>query len=199
MKEEWKQIENFPLYEVSSIGNVRRMTRGKYRYLRPHLNDNGYYEVALSINGIVKHQRIHRLVALCFVPNPNHEPQVDHIDGCKTNNSVENLRWVSPSVNVHNPNTFENMRRRTRKLRPATIKRCGKTVTTEEIKAIKAGSTEAFNCDGDKMYAVAVVLSTLKRRGLPEGVVDYEHKKFFDKNIIVIRALREGDVAVLNR
>lgn len=73
------------------------------------------------------------------------------------------------------------------------------TVTTEEIKAIKPGATEAFNCDADKMYGVATTLSVIKRRGKPEGVADYEHKKFFDKNIIVIRAMREGDEPVLNR
>lgn len=72
-------------------------------------------------------------------------------------------------------------------------------VSTEEIRNIKPGSTEAFNCDSNKMYAVATTLSILKRRGLPDGVVDYEHKKFFDRNIVVIRAMREGDEPVLNR
>lgn len=73
------------------------------------------------------------------------------------------------------------------------------TVTTEEIKAIKPGATEAFNCDADKMYAVATTLSVIKRRGMPEGVVDYEHKKLFDKNIIIIRAMRDGDTPMLNK
>lgn len=69
----------------------------------------------------------------------------------------------------------------------------------EDIRAIKPGAVEAFNCDGGKMYYVATALSTLKRRGLPEGVVDYEHKKFFDRNIVVIRAMREGDTPILNQ
>lgn len=73
------------------------------------------------------------------------------------------------------------------------------TVTTEEIKSIKPGATEAFNCDSEKMYAVATTISTIKRRGRPDGVMDYEHKKLFDKNIIIIRALREGDEPILNR
>jgi hypothetical protein len=72
------------------------------------------------------------------------------------------------------------------------------TVTTDEIKSIKPGSTEAFNCDGGKMYSVATILSTLKRRGMPDGIVDYEHKKLFDKNIIIIRAMRDGDSPILN-
>jgi len=73
------------------------------------------------------------------------------------------------------------------------------TVTTEEIKNIKPGATEAFNCDSGKMYAVATALSTIKRRGMPDGVADYEHKKLFDKNIIIIRAMREGDEPILNK
>lgn len=73
------------------------------------------------------------------------------------------------------------------------------TVTLEQIKSIKPGATESFHCDADKMYSVAATLSTLKRKGMPEGIVDYEHKKFFEKNIITIRAMREGDVQVLNR
>ena len=73
------------------------------------------------------------------------------------------------------------------------------TVSLDEIKSIKPGSTESFNCDADKMFSVATALSTLKRKGMPEGVVDYEHKKFFGRNIITIRAMREGDECVLNR
>lgn len=72
------------------------------------------------------------------------------------------------------------------------------TVSTEQIRNIRPGSTEAFNCDAGKMYAVATQLSTIKRRGMPEGVADYEHKKFFERDIIVIRAMREGDKPVLN-
>lgn len=73
------------------------------------------------------------------------------------------------------------------------------TVGVNEIKNIKPGSTDAFNCDAGKMFAVAAQLSTIKRKGLPDGVVDYEHKKLFEKNIIIIRAMREGDEPVLNR
>ena len=73
------------------------------------------------------------------------------------------------------------------------------SVSVEDIRNIKPGSTEAFNCESGKMYYVATALSTLKRRGMPDGVVDYEHKKLFDKNIVIIRAMREGDEPILNR
>lgn len=73
------------------------------------------------------------------------------------------------------------------------------TVNLDQIKGIKPGATESFNCDADKMYSVAAALSTLKRKGMPDGIVGYEHKKFFDRNIVTIRALREGDVPILNK
>jgi hypothetical protein len=72
------------------------------------------------------------------------------------------------------------------------------TVGVKELKSIKPGTIEAFHCDGAKMFAVAAAISTLKRRGMPEGVANYEHKKFFEKNIIVIRALREGDTPIFH-
>lgn len=72
------------------------------------------------------------------------------------------------------------------------------TVGIEDIKNIRPGATEAFQCDSEKMYAVATAISTVKRKCMPEGVTDYEHKKFFDRGIIVIRAMRESDVPMLN-
>ena len=56
------------------------------------------------------------------------------------------------------------------------------TVTQDQIKSIKPGSTESFNCDADKMYSVAAALSTLKRKGMPDGIVDYEHKKYHTRH-----------------
>lgn len=72
-------------------------------------------------------------------------------------------------------------------------------VTTEEIKKIKPGTIEPFICESGKMYSVATTLTQIKRRGLPEGVVDYEHQKFFDKGIILIHPLKEGDSFILNK
>jgi len=73
-------------------------------------------------------------------------------------------------------------------------------VTTDEIKAIKPGATEAFNCDVSKMKSLATVLSTLNTFGSrPDEIVFYEHKKFPAKNIVIIRAMREGDEPILNK
>ena len=60
----------------------------------------GYYQVMFRVNGKKKYIRIHRLVAEMFIDNPNNFPQVNHIDGNKLNNCVENLEWVTNKYNT---------------------------------------------------------------------------------------------------
>jgi len=73
-------------------------------------------------------------------------------------------------------------------------------VTTEEIRAIKPGAIKPFLCEDAKaLYSGCSLVSILKRKEMPEGVVDYETQKFFDENILLVRAMREGDVPVLNK
>jgi len=72
-------------------------------------------------------------------------------------------------------------------------------VTKEEIRNIKPGSFEPFQCeDAAKMHSAVSLLSQMKRTGMPDGVSDYESQKFFGKNILLIHALRDGDEKVLN-
>lgn len=73
-------------------------------------------------------------------------------------------------------------------------------VLTEDIKAIKPGTLKPFVCeDATKMQSAATLLSQIKRLGMPENVVDYEYQKFFDENVIVIHAMKDGDAKVLNK
>ena len=94
--EDWAQVKSYPTYDVSSYGRVRRGDK----ILKPILQQNGYYFYGLSNKGKQKHQLAHRLVAEAFIPNPDNKAFVNHKDGIKTNNKLNNLEWVSFSENI---------------------------------------------------------------------------------------------------
>ena len=111
MIEEWRPIEGYEgLYEVSNTGQVRSLDRyvktcyeayklHKGKILSPAKDKNGYLKVHLCCNGKHNIIRVHRLVALTFLPNPDNLPEVNHKDEVKTNNNVDNLEWCDRKYN----------------------------------------------------------------------------------------------------
>lgn len=99
MNEIWKDVKDYKgIYEVSSYGKVRNIV--DKHILKPGLTSKGYYNVILCKNKLHKGISIHRLVALAFIPNPKNKKQVNHINGIKTDNRVENLEWTTCSENI---------------------------------------------------------------------------------------------------
>ena len=102
------------LYQASIYGEIRSVDRvsdfehyGKIqhiihegRILKLHKHDDGYLHCLLSVDGKSEMKSVHRLVAITFIPNPDNKPDVNHIDGNKTNNAVTNLEWVTKSENM---------------------------------------------------------------------------------------------------
>lgn len=109
-QEIWKPIQDYEgLYEVSSKGRVRSLSRfvkcHKYSkrqisgtILKSFTVKNGYEIVQLMNRG--KKFAVHRLVGQAFIPNPQNKPQINHINGVKTDNRVENLEWCTQSENM---------------------------------------------------------------------------------------------------
>ena len=93
-------IKDWETYEIFPDGRI--WSKHYYRYVKPTLGKGGYYAIKLNHNKIGKFLKIHRLLALTFIPNPNNLPCVDHIDRDKTNNNLDNLRWVSIQDNCRN-------------------------------------------------------------------------------------------------
>lgn len=97
---EWKPIpETAGVYEISSTGLVRKRVGEKTALLAAHADRKGYFRVRFTVNGVRKTKKVHRLVALAFLPNPEDKPEVNHKDGNKQNNCADNLEWVTPSEN----------------------------------------------------------------------------------------------------
>ena len=106
ISEEWKDIEGFEgWYQVSNLGNVRRIApvngSPRCRKLKPWVNTRGYSFVTLNVHCKKTAFRLHRLVAEHFIGRPcDGQTDVNHIDGNKQNNSVENLEWCTRSENM---------------------------------------------------------------------------------------------------
>ena len=108
MEEEWRSIKGYSGYEVSNLGNVRSCLNtghkktNKWRILSPRLDNRGYLFVNLyDENHNMKSIKIHRLVAMGFIPNPNEYQQVNHKDENKLNNKDSNLEWCDAKYNVN--------------------------------------------------------------------------------------------------
>lgn len=102
-REVWRKINEFPNYSVSNQGRVRHDKRNHIR--KAFVDKDGYKIVVLPKNGKPVTRRVHKLVALAFVPNLQNKPCVDHIDTNKLNNNADNLRWVTHWENCNNPLT----------------------------------------------------------------------------------------------
>jgi hypothetical protein len=97
--EVWRDIPGYEgLYQASTFGRIKSLVRRKERVLKPTVRRDGYASVKICGK---KQQRklVHRLVAETFLANPQNKREVNHLDGNKTNNSISNLEWVSPSEN----------------------------------------------------------------------------------------------------
>lgn len=115
MVEVWKDIKDFEgLYQVSNLGRVRSLDRTVYQInprsgnyftfnykgkILKQMNMSGYLVVSLSKDNIKNKYKIHRLVALSFLSNPENKREVNHIDGDKFNNNLSNLEWATSREN----------------------------------------------------------------------------------------------------
>lgn len=122
MKDEiWKDCKHYEgLYQVSNYGRVKSLERdivykdGRKRHVKEHfliqrVSYNGYLYVGLSKYGKFKQEKVHRLVAMAFISNPDNKPHINHIDEDKQNNYVDNLEWVTSKENNNYGNHNEKI------------------------------------------------------------------------------------------
>lgn len=96
----WKNIKDFPGYQISTFGRVRSFKSGEEKFLYKKIEPNGYVRVCLFNNGKRKYLMVHRLVCINFMKNPENKPNVNHIDNNTLNNRLDNLEWCTQSENI---------------------------------------------------------------------------------------------------
>lgn len=118
MDEIWKDVPEYEgIYQASNLGNIKSLNREtimetknqhckfkckkiiKEKILKPKLTKDGYYELTLRKDGKQKFIRVHRLIAMTFIPNPNNYPVINHINHNRLDNRVENLEWCTVEYN----------------------------------------------------------------------------------------------------
>ena len=146
MKEIWKDIPYYEgIYQVSNKGNIKSFKCGKIKILKPFKSKDGYLSVKLTKNKKEKTLRVHRLVAQTFIPNPLNKLEVNHIGGCKHNNNLNNLEWVTREEN--RKHAVINGLHKTEKQRKASIANFKKAseLNKQKVKISKDGNEYIFN------------------------------------------------------
>lgn len=129
MKEEWRKIEKYPNYSVSNFGRIRNDTTGRIRILTDR---RGYKAFNAKINGKYVKTNVHQLVAKAFVPNPENKPCINHKDGNKHNNYINNLEWVTHKENtIHYHSVLDD----------SNARRVSSEIHSKPVRCIETGET----------------------------------------------------------
>ena len=153
-KEHWKVIEEFPDYEVSDKGRIRRLTTSKHtckgKIKNTSISNVGYELVFFSKKGKIYSRTVHRLVAIAFLPKPEGCNEVNHKDENKLNNTVENLEWCTHKYNMNYGTVQE---RKSEKLKQRTVEYCTVSIPVK---------TTIYLLDGKTYYDRKQVAQELK-------------------------------------
>jgi len=95
------RINGYPDYVIHPCGTILRLFKSKTNERKHSKRTDGYMAIALRKNGEKKYFQVHRLLALHFIPNPENKRCVDHENGVKDDNNLENLRWLTHKENLN--------------------------------------------------------------------------------------------------
>lgn len=101
---QWKKIPNYNLYEASTDGEIKTFNwknKGIEKIMKPAFDNSGYLRTMLKSDaGKIQTIKVHRIIAQSFIPNPDNKKEVNHINGIKHDNRVQNLEWATHSENI---------------------------------------------------------------------------------------------------
>jgi hypothetical protein len=103
--ENWKRIPGYSLYEASDLGKIKTFNwknKKTEAIMKPSIDGSGYLRTMLKrdSDGEIHTIKVHRIIGITFIPNPNNKPQINHKNGIRTDNRVINLEWVNNSENI---------------------------------------------------------------------------------------------------
>lgn len=155
-KEVWKPIVGYKgLYYVSNLGNIMSCRHRKNgRLLKPWKDAHGYHNVTLCKNNSKINKSVHRLVAKAFIKNPKRLQTVNHIDGNKANNNINNLEWLTFADNIrHAINSGLYKQNAPKKIYCIELKRyfCSSNQASRELKINQSNISQC--CRGNKQTA----------------------------------------------
>lgn len=176
MQEEWRDVVGYEgIYQVSNLGRVKRTQTNTNTYngkvLTPIQFSIGYLAVNLCRNGKPHLNYIHRLVAQAFIPNPKNKPHIDHIDGTRTNNCVENLRWATRQENQNNPITKQRIgvAKRLNPSRSMLGKTGAMCPTSKPVVCVETGKVFGGIAEAKRKLGIRTICAVLKNRQQTAG------------------------------
>lgn len=180
--ENWKQIKNYEgRYMISDLGNVMSSSkphRATAKTLSP-VNQSGYCAVDLGNGRTIKRHLVHRLVASAFIENPENKPQVNHINGKKNDNRLENLEWCTRSENQ-----LHSIRIGLRTTKGVKNSQC--KITQENVMSIFADQRKYKEICVD--YGVSIpTISDIKRGYSWSHITGMENKKANRNQTLIVK------------
>lgn len=160
-------MQSKPFYNYVVYEDGRIWSNYIQRYLK-HDIVNNYHQVTLTINNVRTRFKVHRLVAMCFIPNPNNFPQINHIDGNKNNNHVSNLEWCTSYYN-------------------------NKHARDNGLNNVKESNSKRWNDDDFRSRVSSKISETHMKRGITKGENNprFRYRIYLDGNVVSRQELAE--------
>lgn len=154
----WKPVvgyeEEFAISNYGRIKSLPRLTRKTERIIKPYIGPRGYYEVNIYNGKKRIHRKVHRLLAITFIPNLENKTSIDHIDTNRLNNTLANIRWATCKENTNNKKSLPRILDALEKAHKSRQKKVAQKDLDGNIINVFDSITKASNATGINKCAI---------------------------------------------